>query len=548
MGFWFESNRFKLGVGFRLRRPSLILVLPIFPASWRQVVTPGSLVKSPMNAAANDTSSVSRVPLHDPSSPLASIVEEARRISQTPATVLLTGETGTGKEVFARFVHEASARKGRFVSLNCGAIPESLIESELFGHAKGAFTGAQGARKGRVSLAKGGTLFLDEIGELKMEMQVKLLRLLQERTYEPVGSDDTQHADFRLIAATNRDLAVEVSEARFRADLYYRLLVCPLHLPPLRERPMDVPVLFQFCWSNLGESRTLGSDLLDALKEHDWPGNVRELENLVERLSVCSLGDKLTLKDLPESYRRPTGSEFAVPLHNPLPGGAGIRPVGHTHPPPVVEAPPAAFRAPPTAVPGPAAPLPPAHAPDFPVPASAAGAGAMHPPPAASMPSSGFALPARGAEREALFAPMDGQFYGEWGGVTEAQVSATPPNPVEAPPMPADTNGFSAPVATMPEALTDQGFVDSALDDPRGLSAMEKTLLWDSPEPAFDDDGIHITFPVDLPAKLRELEDRYIDAALLESGGNKQAAADLLGLRRTTLVEKLRRRQTRKQK
>ena len=499
-----------------------------------------------MNAAATESIPVSRVPLHDPSSPLASIVEEARRISQTPATVLLTGETGTGKEVFARYVHEASGRKGRFVSLNCGAIPESLIESELFGHAKGAFTGAQGARKGRVSLAKGGTLFLDEIGELKMEMQVKLLRLLQERTYEPVGSDDTQHADFRLIAATNRDLAVEVSEARFRADLYYRLLVCPLHLPPLRARPMDVPVLFQFCWSNLGESRALGTDLLDALKEHDWPGNVRELENLVERLSVCSLGDKLTLKDLPESYRRPTGSEFAVPLRNPLPGGAGVRPIGHAPAFHSVDVPPAAFRGPAPAIPQ-AAPLPPMHSPDF----SGGIAAASAPQPAAPMHappiSSRYAAPPRGAEREALFAPMDGQFYGEWGGGTDTEVQDMPSLPVEAPHVPAN-HGFAAPVATMPDALSDKGFIDSALEDPRGLSAMEKTLLWDSPEPAFDDDGIHITFPVDLPAKLRELEDRYIDAALLESGGNKQAAADLLGLRRTTLVEKLRRRQTRKDK
>lgn len=499
-----------------------------------------------MNAAATETSNAApRVPLHDPSSPLASIVEEARRISQTPATVLLTGETGTGKEVFARYVHEASGRKGRFVSLNCGAIPESLIESELFGHAKGAFTGAQGARKGRVALAKGGTLFLDEIGELKMEMQVKLLRLLQERTYEPVGSDDTQHADFRLIAATNRDLAVEVSEARFRADLYYRLLVCPLHLPPLRERPMDVPVLFRFYWSNLGESRSLGADLLNALQEHDWPGNVRELENLVERLSVCSLGQKLSLQDLPESYRRPTGAEFAVSLKRHLPGGAAIAPFGHKGAPAAIEAVPHYGTPPPPPASRPAdfalghpfsssAPPSLAAAP----PAIAVGPSTPAPAPAPAPPAaSRYAFPAsRGAEREALFAPLDGHFYGEWGGAAEFEPE--PPALVGPPPVP---------VATMPEAMSDQGFVSEALEDPRGLSAMEKTMLWDSPEPAFDDNGIHITFPVDLPAKLRELEDRYIDAALLESGGNKQAAADLLGLRRTTLVEKLRRRQTRPQ-
>ena len=240
-----------------------------------------------------------------PGSPLEAIIDEAQRFARSDATVLVTGETGTGKEVFARLIHDASPRSTHaFVAVNCGAIPESLIEAELFGHVKGAFTGAHAARKGRVAMAQGGTLFLDEIGELSLPMQVKLLRLLQQRTYEPVGSSETQKADFRLVAATNRDLATEVAAGRFRSDLYYRIFVCPLHIPPLRDRGIDdLMALFFSFWKKLGNSRVVDNGVFTCMSAYPWPGNVRELENFVERLSVCARGDIIQTSDVPESYR-----------------------------------------------------------------------------------------------------------------------------------------------------------------------------------------------------------------------------------------------------
>ena len=240
-----------------------------------------------------------------PGSPLEAIIDEAQRFARSDATVLVTGETGTGKEVFARLIHDASPRNSHtFVAVNCGAIPESLIEAELFGHVKGAFTGAHAARKGRVAMAQGGTLFLDEIGELSLPMQVKLLRLLQQRTYEPVGSSETQKADFRLVAATNRDLATEVAAGRFRSDLYYRIFVCPLHIPPLRDRGIDdLMALFFSFWKKLGNSRVVDNGVFTCMSAYPWPGNVRELENFVERLSVCARGDIIQTSDVPESYR-----------------------------------------------------------------------------------------------------------------------------------------------------------------------------------------------------------------------------------------------------
>jgi sigma-54 specific flagellar transcriptional regulator A len=215
-------------------------------------------------------------------SPLLGLMQSCKRVAPSESTVLLGGETGTGKEVFARYVHQHSRRAGKpFVPVNCGAIPEALLESELFGHVRGAFTGANANRKGRVAMAEGGTLFLDEIGELSLPLQVKLLRLLQQRTYEPVGSAESVTANFRLIAATNRNLTEEVEAGRFRRDLYYRLMVCPVTLPPLRARPGDVRVLFNHFWRARGERRTVHEGVMTALELHTWPGNVRELENLV---------------------------------------------------------------------------------------------------------------------------------------------------------------------------------------------------------------------------------------------------------------------------
>jgi sigma-54 specific flagellar transcriptional regulator A len=331
--------------------------------------------------------------IHAAASPIVELVRSCERIAASDATVLITGETGVGKEVFARLVHERSARAGKpIVAVNCGAIPEALLESELFGHVKGAFTGALSARRGRIAAAEGGTLFLDEIGELPLSLQVKLLRVLQERSYDPVGATEPVAANFRLVVATNRDLAAEVEAGRFRRDLYYRLLVCPIEVPPLRSRPADVAALFTHFWSARGESRPIAPSAITALESYGWPGNVRELENLVERLSVCCESSVVRAADLPAHIR-----------------GAVLEPLA--------------------------------------------------------------AAPA----------------------ATELPVEAVRPLLRAAPPV-------SAPIS-----------IDEA-------------------------------HPVDLPDMLRRIEEAYIDAALSRTGGNKKAAADLLGLQRTTLVEKLRRR------
>jgi sigma-54 specific flagellar transcriptional regulator A len=367
-------------------------------------------------------------------SPLVGLVRTCERIAQSDATVLLTGETGTGKEVFARHVHDHSPRSTRpLVPVNCGAIPEALLESELFGHVRGAFTGAVQSRRGRIAAADGGTLFLDEIGELPLSLQVKLLRVLQERTYEPVGSTEPVPADFRLVAATNRDLAAEVAAGRFRRDLYYRLLVCPVEIPPLRARGSDILRLFQHFWAARGERRPLEPAVAEALQQYEWPGNVRELENLVERLSVCAEGATIRVTDLPLAFRtrRVNGATLAVVV----PGEAT----------------------------GPAAPA------------------------------------------DAL-----------------AECAAAPT--AEAPALPAPPAGF-------PAAAGEEGIDPAIL---RALTAEDAPPLLDP--------ALSAGRPVDLPRLLRRLEEAYISAALARTGGNKKAAADLLGLQRTTLVEKLRRK------
>ncbi len=356
--------------------------------------------------------------IHDERSPLIDLLKACQRIAPTDSNVLLSGETGTGKEVFARHIHDHSTRADKhFVPVNCGAIPETLLESELFGHVRGAFTGAFASRKGRVAMAEGGTLFLDEIGELPLSLQVKLLRLLQERTYEPVGSAESVTANFRLIVATNRNLAAEVEAGRFRLDLFYRLQVCPLELPPLRDRKCDIMKLFMHFWQVRGETRPLEPNAIRAIESHPWPGNVRELENLVERVSVCTEGSVIRVTDLPVHIRQsamsanevvlsivpPLSSPLAPPLRFPLEGEPPL-PAGFEH------------------------------------------------------------LPSQSAELQSI----------------------------------------------APEALI------AAASAPK--------------------------FPIDLPHLLRTVEELYISAALAQAGGNRKAAADLLGLQRTTLVEKLRRR------
>ena len=228
--------------------------------------------------------------------------------------VLILGESGTGKELVAGAIHDLSGRsRGPFVPINCGAIPPELLESELFGHEKGAFTGALARRRGRFELAEGGTLFLDEIGDMPLPMQVKLLRVLQERCFERVGGSETIRCNVRVIAATHRNLEARIAENRFREDLYYRLCVFPVQVPPLRERVEDLPVLIEH-FRNRMESAGQGGPAfsegaLAALKCYAWPGNVRELGNLIERLSILHAGGPVRHQDLPDRYRAAALSE-----------------------------------------------------------------------------------------------------------------------------------------------------------------------------------------------------------------------------------------------
>jgi two-component system response regulator AtoC len=243
------------------------------------------------------------------------LLELLERAAEYKATVLLTGESGTGKEVLARAIHAQSGRRHQaFVAVNCGAIPEALLESELFGHARGAFTGADRARRGLFVEADGGTLFLDEIGEMPPALQVKLLRVLQEEEVRPIGEAKPRSVDVRVIAATSRDLEREVAAGRFREDLFYRLDVFRVRVPPLRERREDVPLLVDHFIVRFRETlgrqvRTIADDALERLLAHDWPGNVRELENVVERAMILADGDRITLRELPQGI----GERAAAP-------------------------------------------------------------------------------------------------------------------------------------------------------------------------------------------------------------------------------------------
>ncbi|WP_298202204.1 sigma-54 dependent transcriptional regulator [Desulfosporosinus sp.] len=235
-----------------------------------------------------------------------------KRVALTPATVLIQGESGTGKELVANAIHTLSPRvEGPFIRVNCAALTETLLESELFGHEKGAFTGAHARKTGRFELADGGTLFLDEIGELSLNVQAKLLRVLQERTFERVGGEKTIKVDVRIIAATNRDLLKETQEGRFREDLYYRLSVFPISIPPLRERQEDIPYLAEHFLKklrNYGHSKRLGSGVLNQLMAYSWPGNVRELENVIERMVIISSGTVIGVDGL-SAFNTPSTKE-----------------------------------------------------------------------------------------------------------------------------------------------------------------------------------------------------------------------------------------------
>ncbi|NPA48961.1 MAG: sigma-54-dependent Fis family transcriptional regulator [Thermodesulfobacteria bacterium] len=250
------------------------------------------------------------------SAPMRRVFALIEKVADTDSTVLILGESGTGKELVARAIHAASDRReGPFIPVNCGAIPEELLESELFGHEKGAFTGAIKTRIGRFELAHGGTIFLDEIAEMSPKLQVKLLRVLQEKTFERVGGTRAIKVDIRVIAATNKDLEKEVREGRFREDLYYRLNVIPIRLPSLRERVEDIPLLVEhflarFSHRKKREIKGITKEALECLMRHDWPGNVRELENVIERMVILSNGDYLTLEDVPEYILGKTGPTF----------------------------------------------------------------------------------------------------------------------------------------------------------------------------------------------------------------------------------------------
>jgi DNA-binding NtrC family response regulator len=260
------------------------------------------------------------------SNALLSVLDVAARAARANSTILVRGETGTGKELLARAIHVNSPRKDKpFVTINCGAIPRDLLESELFGHTKGSFTGAVAHKKGKIELADAGTLFLDEIGEMPMELQVKLLRLIQQGEIEKVGATESARVDVRIVAATHRNLPAMIEDGTFREDLFYRLSVIPIELPPLRERAEDIPDLVQHFFLRTKQrvgrpSAVLPERLLRFFQNYRWPGNVRELENVIERVVVLSREDEITVADLPEFLRQEHVSVDALHLDLPPQG------------------------------------------------------------------------------------------------------------------------------------------------------------------------------------------------------------------------------------
>jgi two-component system NtrC family response regulator len=259
---------------------------------------------------------------------VADLIDRVERVARSKSTVLITGETGTGKELVARAIHNRSAQRDMpLIKVNCAAIPDSLLESELFGHVRGAFTGATSNKKGKFQLADGGTLFLDEVGMLSAPVQAKLLRVLQEREFEPLGSERTQAVDVRVLAATNRDLLTMMTEGRFLEDLYYRLSVIPIDIPPLRDRRDDIPVLVQHFvqkhQQRVGKTmERVDDEALEMLENYDWPGNVRELENTIERATVLSTSAVIGTSELaPRSNLRDARADVGLPsrrLHENL--------------------------------------------------------------------------------------------------------------------------------------------------------------------------------------------------------------------------------------
>jgi sigma-54 specific flagellar transcriptional regulator A len=380
------------------------------------------------------------------------------QVAPFDTNVLILGESGTGKEMVARHVHELSGRAGHpFVPVNCGAIPADLLESELFGHEKGAFTGALSTRMGRFEFAEGGTLFLDEIGDMSLQMQVKLLRILQERTFERIGSNRTIRCNVRIIAATHRDLDAAITAGRFREDLYYRLNVFPVQMPPLRERLEDLPVLIEHLVQRQGQISgrhiRLDKEAMNCLARNPWPGNVRELANLLERLAILFPEQTITANDLPERYRNKGTTEWF---------GSCVR---------------------------------------------------------ITPPASAVAARATSALLEELLETGESEFTDAEGSADEAAPGA-------------DT----AVVVDLADAVD---LVD-CVDLVNGLGMAERVELTDFTDLA---DAANIALPrggIDLKDHLSAIEIGLIRKALVEADGTVAEAARLLRMRRTTLVEKLR--------
>jgi transcriptional regulator with GAF, ATPase, and Fis domain len=261
---------------------------------------------------------------------MTSVFHMIKRVADSDSTVLLNGETGTGKGLVAKAIHQRSYRCDKpFVAINCGAIPENLLESELFGHLKGAFTGATSAKMGKFEVADGGTIFLDEIGDMSPDLQVKILKVLEEREFEPVGGCKSIKVDVRIIAATHRDLEEEVQKGNFREDLFYRLYVIPIQLPALTNRTSDIPLLVQFFLNKLNHEKGtqihgIAEDAMQMLIRHNWPGNVRELANLLERIVVLKGEGEIKASDLPSKMRIDSDSLPEKIVVTPVMAGEGI--------------------------------------------------------------------------------------------------------------------------------------------------------------------------------------------------------------------------------
>ncbi len=258
------------------------------------------------------------------SEPMKEIFSIVKKVSNSDTTIMINGETGTGKGLIAKAIHQCSNRKNKpFIQLNCGAISEGLLESELFGHVKGAFTGAISNKPGKFELAEGGSVFLDEIGDMSMDLQVKVLKVLEENEFEPVGGNKTIKADVRVITATHRDLEKEVQKGNFREDLFYRLYVIPIVLSPLKERGSDIPLLVYHFLRKFSEEKkkgivTISDEAMDIIMDYPWPGNVRELKNLIERLVVLNENGEILHQDLPEKIK--SGKDRKTLLEIDVPG------------------------------------------------------------------------------------------------------------------------------------------------------------------------------------------------------------------------------------